>query len=259
MKSTLTLLFLSFFALANAEARILPLKLNGTTEQVIEMIKPIVGEEPIIFEGGTYDGTEAKKFASSWPNGEIFTFEPNPQLLFKCIQELSHLGNVQLTNKALSNENGLSTFYLSEVDNKPSNASSLKMPYRHLEIFPHVLFSEIEVETTTIEQFLSDMNLSNIDFLCLHLQGEELSLLRSYSNLNEVKVIYLQTYFVELYKGNGSFSDLRDFLEAQGFVLAGVDFNWSIKGGKIIPATTKAYGETLFIRKDFYAVQQKRN
>ena len=65
----------------------------------------------------------------------------------------------------------------------------------------------------------SDNDIKKIDMLWLDMQGVELEVMKSAPNImNSVKVVYTEVDFVEAYKGQALWPELRSWLESQGFI-----------------------------------------
>ena len=77
-----------------------------------------------ILDIGANDGSDGLGYALFNPNLIIYAFEPNPELILKINENKSKieklfntkLSNYKITEKAVSNFNGTSDFYLSEFD-----------------------------------------------------------------------------------------------------------------------------------------------
>jgi FkbM family methyltransferase len=80
---------------------------------------------------------------------------------------------------------------------------------------------EIDVETTTLDQFCEAEKISEIDFLQIDVQGADLDVLHGAINLlaKSVLAIQIEVEFSELYKGQPLFADIDTFLRSQYFSL----------------------------------------
>jgi FkbM family methyltransferase len=218
------------------------IKGSPPNEQVIERIGSSLSDCPIIVEAGTYNGRDTAALASLLPCAQIFSFEPVPELFQKAKLALDSFENVFLYNAALSSQTGMSELYVSEFKDKPGfpgASSSLLRPTGHLTYAPFVTFNrKIEVSTTTIDDWAKANGISRIDLLKLDIQGNELDVMMASPDLlQSVSAILTEVEFVEAYKGQYLFEDIKAWLEQQGFELDSlfVQCNW--------------FGDALFIRK----------
>jgi FkbM family methyltransferase len=80
---------------------------------------------------------------------------------------------------------------------------------------------EIEIETTTLDQFCQTEAISEIDFLQIDVQGADLDVLKGALELlsRSVFAIQIEIEFAELYKGQPLFADIDTFLRNQHFTL----------------------------------------
>ena len=219
-------------------------------DKILQTVAPILGDSPTIFEAGAFDGSDTVILAETWPTGHIFSFEPVPFLYEEALKKTKSKDNVILTNKALSNSIRKEIFYLAEASGQPFQSSSLDEPYLHKEAFPWVAFNRtIHVHTTTIDRIAKKYKLDNIDFFWLDTEGHELPILQAYSKLEETKAIYCEVAFIELRKNQALFGELTDFLASKGFIVVGVNFDYELLEGKVIPKTNAPFGDALYIHE----------
>lgn len=213
-------------------------------DDVIRRIAAFLPNNPVVVEGGTYDGTDTMELAALLPNAKIYTFEPVPELFSRSVERFKQFNyKINSYNYALSDRIGSSTMYLSEEESNPdivSMSSSLLVPKEHLVYSPTTLFKKnILVRTTTIDNWARENNIPVIDFLKLDIQGNELNVLKASLNiLSTVKAVLMEVEFIEAYEGQFLFGDIKDWMEQQGFKLDCLYLNgcgW--------------FGDALFIRK----------
>lgn len=123
---------------------------------------------------------------------------------------------------ALSDSIGESTLY---VTNDPM-CSSLYLPnepylkrFQGLPELVNLDFS-IEIETTTLEAFCAEENITEIDFLKIDVQGADLKVLQGANSLlNDVLAIQVEVGFSSLYLNQPLFADVDIFLRDRNFTL----------------------------------------
>src|ERR1700719_782793 len=88
---------------ALAKVRRLP---AGNTLAVLHFVKHFLPENPVILEAGANNGEDSARFATFWPQGTLYAFEPVPELLEAAKARCAPYGNVHFCEKALSDREG---------------------------------------------------------------------------------------------------------------------------------------------------------
>lgn len=215
-------------------------------EDGLGIIASYLPQNPNILEAGAYDGAHSELLSRLWPKGNVYTFEPSPDMYQVLLKRIKSKRNIYPYPFALSDKKGVATFYRSVETSdvqKTSGSSSLFAPKEHLEYAPYVLFpNKIEVFTNTIDDWAEAYGIDHIDFMWLDMQGSELPALKASPRiLKTVKVISTEVEMVEAYEGQPLLDELKAWLESQGFtMIAGtVDFK-----------NPSWFGDLLFVRKN---------
>ena len=138
-------LLLFGFLISSSFVRHLP---GENTNEILQFAKSFLPEDPVIIEAGSYNGEDSFRIAQFWPKGKLFSFEPVPELFQQVLKKSDLCPNMACFQKALSDQNGFATLYLSEWNGKLAGSSSLLAPKEHLICDPSVTFSSVlEVET----------------------------------------------------------------------------------------------------------------
>lgn len=227
-------------------------RLSRGTESILNFVKPLLPENPIILEAGPYNGDDTRKIAQFWTKGKIYAFEPVPQIFALLEKKTSMLKNVVRFPFALSNKKGKQIFFISEYTDNPGIAGasgSLLPPAEHTIREKDVVFTkQIAVSTQTIDLWAKENNISRIDFMWLDMQGHELNALkRATTILSSVKLIYTEVEFAKAYKDQPLFNDIKVWMESQGFSIIALDFDEKLASQKTIPVGERYYGNALFI------------
>ena len=202
----------------------LALKIIGTYQRLMgkgvipkEYFRSFLPEKPVILEAGAHKGSDTVELAKMWPTGTIHAFEPVPNIFKKLVKKTGNYKNVLCYQLALGNVTGSDKMYIST--GASDGSSSLLSPKKHLDIFPTVYFDEkIQVSIVTLDDWARENNIKSIDFLWLDLQGMELKVLQSgRSILKTVNAIYSEVSSIEGYEHQNLYSELRDWLEKEGF------------------------------------------
>ncbi len=146
----------------------------------------------IIFDIGACEGLDSIKYAKMYPQSEVYAFEPVQKNLLQIQENIKKntIKNIRVISKAVSNFNGTTTINLSsgtpkgaKNDNSTwdygNKSSSILKPSKDLKKhYSWLKFKEKEkVEVISLMQFLSDENLTHIDFIHMDVQGSELHVL----------------------------------------------------------------------------------
>jgi FkbM family methyltransferase len=186
-------------------------------------------EVKTIFELGTRDLDDAIKLYNYF-KCKIYAFECNPDCLIECNKRLSNFNEVQkneiiLIDKAISLTNGDVKFYPFDLNkyNNMGSSSMFKIDFSkrnkndpdYNRTNPQ---KEIIVPGIRLDTFISENNITDIDLLCIDLQGYELNTLKSLgNNLHNVKYIITECSIKNTYIGGCSFTELYSYLRNYGF------------------------------------------
>ena len=225
-------------------------------DEALAIAARFLSAQPVILEAGSYHGETALAMARRWPRSTIYSFEPVPELFAIVKRNTEAFKNIHPSELALGDKVGTAVFHLSTMAGKPDaslGSGSLLEPSHHLEGFPWVKFDNaITVSTTTIEAWAKDHHVEKIDFIWLDVQGAEFTVLKAAGAiLKTVRVIMAEVEFVELYKGQSLYAEMKPWLEARGFAQVATDFDATapkmadLKNRK----GTSWYGNAIFVKK----------
>jgi FkbM family methyltransferase len=119
---------------------------------------------------GLFAAMASKAVGSS---GIVYAFEPSPstnQLLQKTVKINNASGIIKTFQKAVGGSVGKTTFFVS--DGQADNANSL---VNYKEDRP---FHGIEIEVTTIDEFVKEQQLTKVDFIKIDVEGAEYDALK---------------------------------------------------------------------------------
>lgn len=206
--------------------------------EVLEIVKNYLPEDPVIVEAGAYDGNDSQAMALFWPEAQIHSFEPIPELYVTLKENVKKFSQIQTYCLAIGDYVGIGTMFVSEnIPNIPSQSSSLLEPKDHLLYSPVQFPRKIDVVVKTFDKWAQENSVDHIDFMWLDMQGYELNALKaSPQMLSTVKAILTEVEFVEAYKGQYLFDDVKTWLESQGFTMIALNTScgW--------------FGDALFVR-----------
>ncbi|HMP31920.1 MAG TPA: FkbM family methyltransferase [Saprospiraceae bacterium] len=178
----------------------------------------------------TNDGSDSVKFAKLLPNCTIHSFEPIPEIYQKLVKNTKPYKNIFPYNLAISDVNGEVMMNISEGASDAS--SSILEPMEHLTTNQEVLFSKkVNVKTLTFDAWMSQTNISHVDFMWLDMQGYELSALKhGIELLKGCIIIYTEVSQIEDYKNQGLYEELVIFLKSQNFIVYKEFFDYGKQG-----------------------------
>ena len=190
----------------------------------------IVPKNSIIVEAGAHIGSDTMELSQILPNSQIHAFEPVPSVYEKLVRNTKHCRNVTCYPLALGEQSGRAKIFVSS--GRSDASSSLLPPKQHLEDHPDVFFqTEIEIQTITLNDWMTQYQLPRVDLLWLDMQGYELAALKSgWKALATASAIYTEVNLVETYAGAPLYSQVREWLADQGFEVRREELPWHDAG-----------------------------
>lgn len=173
-----------------------------------------------IIEAGAYDGRDTAKLAKFWKSAAVHAFEPIPDLYKKVVDSTSALTNVAVYQLALvgsdETEIVINTF---DSDSESHGSSSILEPTLHVQVAPKVVFNKkISVRATSLDKWAEDNHVLAADLIWLDLQGAELEVLQSSTNLlKTAQAIHIEVSRKPLYEGAPTIAEIDAFLSGFGF------------------------------------------
>ena len=187
----------------------------------------------IVFDIGACEAEDSIRYADLFPDAAIYAFEPrldNYQKGQELIRQYNKT-NIIFENIALSNKNGTAEFHLSEGEpeslrndehwNYGNKSSSLLPPSEELKKHTGWLTFEkkIIVQTKTLASYVSEKNISTIDFMHIDVQGAELMVLEGAGSFcNKVKIIWMEVEAIRLYKNQPLKDEVEYFMNNKNFI-----------------------------------------
>ena len=176
-----------------------------------EILKYLGNESKIVFDVGCFRGNFTKnliRYENKFGiKSNFFLFDPNPNVK-SYIKQLLQNEKVKYFNFAFDNSNTNKKFYLNTFF-EPSGSSlntmvrddkkwttTRKLIMQILWPFKRIgNFSEINVQTQTLDNFCLNEKIKNIDVLKIDTEGNDLNVLKGAKKLlseNKIKVIYTE-------------------------------------------------------------------
>lgn len=210
---------------------------------------------PLIFDIGARYGETTARYLSTFSHPTIYSFEPFPSSFRRIVSRFADDTRISLQNLAVSDSPGTRDFRVNlevEADSEAELAviegtnSLLPRPASGKRYYPEkaTLDSVIQVETTTIDRFVSQNQIDHIDILKLDIQGGELMALQGARHMLErhaVSLIYTEVMYVEHYESCPLLFHLWNQLDKHGYSLFNLFDSIQARDGQL------TQGDAIFI------------
>ena len=199
---------------------------------------PDRNQKRTMFDVGSHTGVDSSAyFLSMFPESTAYAFEVDE----RAYKKLSHTssvfkdGKLKPFNIAISDTDGYTDFYMSDVLSPEETlqgewdaSGSTAKPTVHLHYYPFVAFKDkIKVKSKKLDTFVSEENISYIDFLFVDVNGGEQQFLDGAKNTLQDKVnfFYIECAPVttELYEGQLTQEQIIDRLPQYEFLFRNKD------------------------------------
>ncbi|MFT3912051.1 MAG: FkbM family methyltransferase [Ferruginibacter sp.] len=193
---------------------------HGKNREKVQMdiFKTIIKEGDTVIELGAHIGYISLYFSKlAGTAGKLYVFEPGANNLPYTRANInnSKIKNIELIEKAVSDENGTATFYL---ENITGQSNSLVKDYRVTKKIQSKTFTElqknaVEVETIRLDDFVKQRNIKKVDFVKIDIEGAEYMAIKGMQNiLDELK----PTMMIEVTENHEA---LFNLLKGKGYVI----------------------------------------
>lgn len=160
----------------------------------------------------------------------VFAFEPNWKL---ARQIMGKAANFVVLPMAVSDSDGFAEFFINTADGSSSLVKMEAAGMAHWEHSHYAVESTTVVQTIRLDTFMRLANLRTIDYLKIDAEGVDLRVVQSAGDrLRDIKKIVLEVDIApdRLYEGAPSHAEVMDFMENNGFRLAGSEQqNWGLQ------------------------------
>jgi FkbM family methyltransferase len=182
-----------------------------------EIFTRYLKDDSIVLEAGCFDGTNTIDLSNVFNKGHIYGLEPVHDIFKALESRVVNRDNISIFEMALDDMCGDKEMYISSGMSYQS--SSLLKPKEHLNTFPDCKFETTQiVKTITINEFVKQNNINNIDFMWLDLQGSEAKVLSQADLiLPTVKAIYSEYSLKEFYEGITQYEEFKKYMGNLGF------------------------------------------
>lgn len=180
-------------------------------------------KNPVIFDVGAYIGKVSDKYLDLFKSPQIYCFEPYFFSFKKLNDHFKDLNNVKCYNIGFGDKKEKKKFYINNGHFTNSFLPTHKLSNKVWGCEDYLTTNDVvELEVTTIDDFVKENNISRIDILKLDTQGTEYDILKgAYDtiNNNKINLIYMEIILIEVYEGQKKFSEILKLTEGLGFEL----------------------------------------
>jgi FkbM family methyltransferase len=184
-------------------------------------------EKFIIFDVGSRDCGQSIEFYNAFPNSKIYAFECNPNTLGICKKNIEpYSDRITLIEGAVCDYDGTITFYpinqektiTTWEDGNPGASSIFKSNGEYS--FETYIQDEIITNCHRLDSAMDKYCISKVDIIWMDLQGAELLALKGLGNhLQNVKYIYTEVSYKEMYSGQVMFEELNNYILSNNFFI----------------------------------------
>ena len=198
-------------------------------KKIIKLINSKFSKPIIVFDIGAHYGETIKLFSNKMDLEKIYSFEASPQnfqILKKNISK-NKLDKVEIYNFGVGDKIGKN--YINQtVESSSSTINRLNKQSKYLKKKLKILniknkdrfYHKIPIKVLTLDSFIEQNNIQNIDLLKIDTEGYEFNVLKGFSkNIQKVKLIYFEHHYDDMIIKDYKFSNIHRLLKDNGFVM----------------------------------------
>jgi FkbM family methyltransferase len=177
----------------------------------------VKGKEPVVFDVGARFGVMMDIYRDRFPGAHIHCFEPFPESFDVLQRNVNGARRTSCYQIALADKNGTALLN----SNPESGTNSLLTTDKRAASFwgegMHRTMAQVEVPTTTIDDFCHKMGITQIDILKIDVQGFEYSVLAGAKNMlsrQKISLIYTELITCPTYTGQHKMHEYLSFLDS---------------------------------------------
>jgi FkbM family methyltransferase len=197
-----------------------------------------------IFDVGANQGITISNFLTLFPNAYIHAFEPYELYSLELIEKFKINPKVNINAIGISDQIGEQIFNINKSIDTSSLLNSKKTGLNSDEQVKTL--NKIKVQLTTIDDFMKNNNIEQINILKLDIQGSELNALVGAKiglENKKIDIIFTEAYFIQQYENQPLFVDIVNYLSRFGYVIQDI-YN------PIYGMSKLAWCDVMFIRGD---------
>jgi FkbM family methyltransferase len=179
----------------------------------------------VLFDIGANNGAYTQNLLDLAPNARIFAFEPHPVTFALLRSRMQASPSVKAINKAVANKAGQLKLYDFRAEDGSTQASLTEsaVALYSRDIVEHA------VDCTTVDDFIAEMGIDQIDLLKIDTEGHDLSVLTGARNaLQSGKIRMIQFEFIPANIATGA--TMHGFFEVlQGYRIGRLCLNGTVR------------------------------
>ena len=198
-------------------------ELSSRQQLFVDQARIAGSQAQTIFDVGAQHGQNALEYYRDFPQARIFAFEPVPENLARTRLGVgSRTDRIEVIGSAVGEAVGALEINLNSHDGTPSR---LEIGDTRYWASPVVPTGKISVPTTTIDAFMAERGLRDVDIVSMDIQGGEMPALRGAERAlaaGRIGLLALEVSFKALYRDLPLFWEIGDFLAKKDFNLFGL-------------------------------------
>ncbi len=196
-------------------------------KRIIKFIKENLGINSIelLLDIGAHKGESIDFFSKNLNIKKIISFEASPLNFETLKKKYKNKKDLVIENKALSSKEDTKTFNqcdesssstFSEI-NENSKYLRKKMNFLNMSKGDN-FFKKQVIKTTTLDKYLYDNHIFNVDLIKIDTEGHEFEILKGLKiNIKNINTIIFEHHYDDMIKKNYTFSDINHFLKKNSF------------------------------------------
>lgn len=177
----------------------------------------------IIFDCGTRDGEDADYLSQKLNSQKVYAIDASPRAVEETKSKYPYITVIQT---ALSNYNGTASFTEIISDRKDFVGSSSLVLSKG---WDSVQTRQITTQVKTMKTLLTELKLTEteLDIVKVDIEGFTYEFLEGMGDLIvNAKVMHLETETFHRHEGHRSSTEVKSYMEANGFALDSVSYEW---------------------------------
>jgi FkbM family methyltransferase len=177
----------------------------------------ILKSAKIIFDVGSFDGSDYLAKCEADPDCHVYAFEPQPLMVEQIKAKTSHLPNFHLFHCAVADYDGEEVFYLS--GGGKGGLSSLKNYAPDKKIWGDKKFGvSIKTKVIKLKTFIEEHKISHIDYFHCDAQGTDLLIVKGLEEYHKiVRAGDIEAQVYPLYEGAHTKEEAQEWMASVGW------------------------------------------
>lgn len=177
----------------------------------------------VVLDVGANIGFVSYRFRKSFPEAEIYSFEPNPAVFEALRESYREDRKVHALNLGVADQIGTLRFNVNANTGTSSFLEPTAYHRRHQATNP---LDPVDVEVTTLDAFCDSHAIDRVDILKLDIEGYEIKALEGAQGLlrcQSIQTILAEVSIVSQYVSQPRFHEMTTFLEGYDYHLYNLD------------------------------------